>query len=186
MGLTQRALPQDEYAVFKTLRAKGVAVAPFTTTMGGVAHVGIPAVVVAHNKDAPVVRSMITKYCDIVPAFARAAKAKSFFIQKHVTGHEVVCGVITSGRNILPLVPVEAIPRSIYEVGVWHLRPAVQDKVQALAKAAHSALGVKGHSCVRMVIDGTMTYVISVDVNPPLARTSLFMRSALLAGFTFN
>src|SRR3989344_5841240 len=175
---------KDEFAVLETLAEHGVAVAPFTTTLEDVAGVGLPAVVVARHADIPATRTMVAKYSDIVPAFTQAVKAGGFFMQRHVTGHEVACGVITEGRRVLPLVPVETIPRSLHESGAWHLKPAGQDAVQAVAKAAHTALGVKGHSCVRMVVSGATPYVTGVEIHPSLARTSLFMRSAKLTGLT--
>ncbi|MDO8582557.1 MAG: hypothetical protein Q7R63_00995 [bacterium] len=186
MSVIRRPTPKDEYEILETLAECGVAVAPFTTSLEDVAGVGLPAVVVARYAEMPATRTMVAKYGDIVPALAHAAKAESFFMQRHVTGHEVACGVITEGRKILPLVPVEAIPRSLHESGAWHLKPAMQDAVQAVAKAAHTALGAKGHSCVRMVISGAVPFVTGVEVHPSLARTSLFMQSALLTGLTVH
>lgn len=184
MPVRRRITHKDEYAILETLAEHGVAVAPFATTIEGIADVGLPAMVVARHRDMSLIRTMVVKYGDIVPALARAVKAQGFFMQKHITGHEVACGVITDNRKILPLVPVETIPRSLHESGAWHIAPAVQDAVQAVAKAAHTALGVKGHSCVRMVVSGTVPFVTGVDINPSLARTSLFMRSAKLTGLT--
>lgn len=166
------------------LAEHGVAVAPFATNFEDIGNVGIPAVVIARSADTARGHTMVTKYGDIVPALARVAKAGGFFMQRHITGHEVACGVITHGRKILPLVPVEAIPRPLHESGAWHMPPAVQDAVQATAKAAHVALGTKGHLCVRMVVEGSVPYVTGVEMHPSLARTSLFMRSAKLAGLT--
>ena len=186
MASARHLAPKDEYAVFETLAEHGVAVQPFTTTVEGIAGVGIPAVMVAWSANAPATRMMVAKYGDVVPAIAHAAKAGAFFMQKHISGHEVACGVIAHGRRILPLVPVEAIPRSLHESGAWHIKPAVQNAVQAAAKAAHMALGIKGHSCVRMVVSGAVPYVTGVETHPSLARTSLFMRSALLTGLTVH
>lgn len=179
----RRGAPKDEYAIFETLRARGVAVAPFTTRVEDVGVVGIPAVVVAYRKGKPDVRTMIAKYGDVAPVLAHTAKAHGFFMQRHVMGHEVACGVIRDGKKILPLVPVDVIPRSLHESGAWHIR-AMQDAVQAQALAAHVAVGAKGHSCVRLVVDGVTPYVTGVDIAPALAHTSLFMRSAKLTGLT--
>jgi D-alanine-D-alanine ligase-like ATP-grasp enzyme len=186
MRLARTRAPKDEYEVLKTLAAAGVAVAPFATSLEDIADVGLPAVVVARHESMPATRTMVAKYGDIVPALTYAAKAESFFMQRHVTGHEVACGVIMEGRRVLPLVPVEVIPRSLHESGAWHMAPAVQDAVQAVAKAAHTALGAKGHSCVRMVISGAVPFVTGVEFHPSLARTSLFMQSALLTGLTVH
>lgn len=186
MPVWRRSIHRDEYSVLETLAEHGVAVAPFATAVENIADIGLPAVVVARYADMSPVRRVVVKYGDIVPALAHAAKAHGFFMQKHVGGHEVACGVIMDGRKILPLVPVETIPRSLHESGAWHMPSAVQDAVQATAKAAHAVLGVKGHSCVRMVVNGVIPYVTGVDMSPSLARTSLFMRSALLAGLTVH
>lgn len=185
MSATRR-ISKDEYAFFETLAEHGVAVAPFATTLEDIGSVGIPAVVIARYRDLPDLRTVVAKYSDIVPAFAHTAKAKGFFMQKYIMGHEVACGVIMDGKKVLPLVPVDAIPRSLHESGAWHMAPAVQDKVRALAHDAHTAMAIKGHSCVRMVVNGAIPYVTGVDMSPSLARTSLFMRSALLAGLTVH
>lgn len=184
MPVSRRHAPKDEYSLFEKLASKGVAVAPFATSVSAIGVVGIPATLVIRGGQSPQ-RMMIAAYGDVVPAIARATReAKSFFMQKHVTGHEVACGVIMDGRKIMPLVPVEVIPRLLHESGAWHLKSVTQDAVQALAKAAHTAVGAKRHSCVRMVVDDGMPYVTGVDVEPALARTSLFMRSAKLTGLT--
>ena len=178
--------PKNEYDLFEALKAGGVPVAPFATSVAAIGAVGIPAMIVVRHANKSVVRTMVAKYCDVAPAVAKAAKAKEFFMQKHITGHEVACGVLVSGRKILPLVPVDAIPRSLHESGAWHIKPAVQDAVQALAKAAHKAVGAKGNSCVRFVVDGATPYVTGIDCSPALTHTAPFMRSALLAGFTLH
>jgi D-alanine-D-alanine ligase-like ATP-grasp enzyme len=185
MPATWRKAPKDEYVIFETLKALGIAVAPFATAVSEVGVVGIPALVVGCNASGVHVRKMIARYGDIIPVISHTARTfPRFFMQRHIIGHEVACGVLRDGRNILPLVPVDAIPRSLHESGAWHMAPAVQDKVQALAKATHTAIGARGHSCVRMVVAGATPYVTGVDVNPSLAHTSLFMRSAKLTRLT--
>lgn len=175
---------KDEYSLFETLAAKGVAVAPFATSVSAIGSVGLPAMIALRNARAPR-RTMIVRYGDVVPAVARVFReARAFFMQRHVTGHEIACGVVADGRKILPLVPVEAIPRSLHESGAWHLKPAVQEAAQAQAKAAHKAMGLRGHSCVRMVVEDGVPYVTAVEAAPALVRTGLFMRSARLTGLT--
>ena len=181
----KRRVPSDEYSVFESLRKKGVAVPPFATVVAEVGAVGIPAVVIARNASGAHTRTMVVRYGDIVPAVAHATRTSpQFFMQRHIVGHEVVCGVIMDGKKIIPLVPVEAIPRALHESSAWHMKSAMADAIQHLAKAAHAALGTKTHSCVRLVVAGSTPYVVGVDVAPPLTRTGLFMRSAMLAGFT--
>lgn len=186
MPAKRRAARTDEYSIFETLKAKGVAVPPFATSMEDVGTVGIPALfVIRHTNKAPE-RTMITKYGDIARVLAHAAQKKNprFFMQRHIAGHEVACGVMADGRKIVPLVPVEIIPRSFHESGPWHMRGHVADAVQALAKKAHTGIGAKKYSCVRFTVDGTTPYVTAVDSAPALTRTGLFMRSAEVAGFT--
>jgi D-alanine-D-alanine ligase-like ATP-grasp enzyme len=185
MQAKRRAARKDEYSIFETLRAKGVAVPPFATSMEDVGSVGIPAIFVTRHKNKAPERTMITKYGDIARVFAHAAhKSPQFFMQRHIAGHEVACGVMADGRKIMPLVPVEIIPRSLHESGPWHMRGHVADAVQACALKAHKAMGGKKYSCVRFTVDGTTPYVTAVDIAPALTRTGLFMRSAEVAGFT--
>ncbi len=176
---------KDAYAIFETLKAKGVAVPPFATVVEDVGAVGIPALFVTRHANKSSERVMITKYGDIVPALAHAVrKSPQFFMQRYIAGYEVACGVMTNGRKLVPLVPIEAIPRALHESCVWHLKQGVTDAVQVLAKKAHAAVGAKKYSCVRFVIDGATPYVTGVDIAPPLTRAGLFMRSAEVAGFT--
>ena len=175
----KRQISKDEYSVFEILRSKGVAVAPFATVVAEVGAVGIPAVVIARNVNGAHTRTMVAKYGDIIPAVTHAVRTSpQFFMQRHIMGHEVVCGVIMDGRKIVSLVPVEAIPRALHESSAWHMKTGVADAIQYLSKAAHAALGTKTHSCVRLVVAGSTPYVTGVDIAPPLTRTGFFMRSA--------
>ena len=181
----KRRVPSDEYSIFETLRAKGVAVPPFATAVSEVGSVGIPAVLVARNAGGAHARTMLVHYEDIVPALAHALRTSPrFFMQRHSRGYEVACGVMMHGKKILSLVPVDAIPRALHESGAWHMKSAVVDAIQHVAKAAHMAMGAKTHSCVRLAVEGSTPYVTGVVIAPPLTRTGLFMRSAELAGLT--
>ena len=187
MPAKPRATRTDEYSVFETLKERGVAVLPFATTVADICVVGIPAFFVMRHATRPPERTMITKYGDIARVLAHATQKKSagLFMQRCIAGHEVACGVIVSGKKTMPLVPVEIIPRSLHESGPWHMKGAVADAVQVVAKAAHKAVGGKKYSCVRLIVEGTTPYVTAVDIAPPLTRTGLFMRSAEVAGFTY-
>jgi|GEM_PF-2334109 len=175
---------KDTYSLFEKLAACGVSVAPFTTSLAGIATVGIPAKLVTRTTLSPY-SATIARYGDIMPAIVRAVRsAKPFFLQRHVTGHELACGVVMDSRKIVPLVPVEIIPRISHETHALHMSSSVLDAVATEACRAHKALRIKGHSCVRMVVEKGVPYVVGVEASPALVRTSCFMRSALLAGLT--
>lgn len=175
----------DEYSVFEKLKAAGVAVPPFATDARGVGFVGLPAVVVARFKNKPCEKIMITRYGDIAPAIARAVRhTRSFFVQRHMSGHEIACGVMEDGKRLMPLVPIETVPRLRHESVPRYMTASVVHAVQAQAKKAHRAAGAKRYSCVRLVVAEGTPYVVRVDAAPPLTRTGLFTRSAEVAGFT--
>jgi hypothetical protein len=66
------------------------------------------------------------------------------------------------------------------------MKQRVVEAAQGLAKAAHKALKIKSHSCVRMVVQNDIPYVVGVDQSPSFAHTGLFMRSAFLAGLSVH
>ena len=173
---------KDVFSVFEMLREKGVSVPPFATDMRDIGSVGLPAFVVARGTGK---KEAVARYGDIAPAIAKASRAgKDIFVQKCVAGHEIACGVMRHERKLVPLMPVEAIPRSRHESVPWHLTERQIGHVQKLALAAHKALGKARHSCVRCVVSGNEAYVTAVELSPALTHGSLFAHSAAVVGFT--
>lgn len=179
-----RAKIGGEYAALEALRKKGVVVPAFTDDLRGIAGIGLPAVLVTVGHDGAHAKLPITRYGDIAPAIASAARSgKKAYVAQCVVGHEVVCGVMADGKKALPLVPVEAIPRARHEA-VPHLTERQMERVQKLAEEAHVASGASAHSCVRCVVRGHEAFVVSVDLSPSLSPGSAFMQSASVAGMT--
>lgn len=173
-----------EYGQLEALRRKGVAVPALTDDLRGIAGIGLPAFVVMVGRDGVHTKTAVTRYGDIAPALARAARSgKTAFIAQCVTGQEIACGVMADGKKVLPLVPVDLVPRSRHEA-VPHLTERQIERVQRLARDAHVASGASAHSCVRCVVRGHEAYVVAVDLSPSLSYGSAFMQSASVAGMT--
>lgn len=182
--LVSRVKIGGEYGQLEALRKKGVVVPALTDDLRGIAGIGLPAFVVMVGRDGAHEKAAIARYGDIAPALARAARSgKNSFIAQCVTGQEVACGVMADGKDALPLVPVDLVPRSRHEA-VPHLTERQIERVQKLAKDAHVASGASAHSCVRCVVKGHEAFVVAVDLSPSLSPGSAFMQSASVAGMT--
>lgn len=179
------AMIGGEYALLEALREKGVAVPKATDDLRRIGEVGLPAFVVSVARDGAQAKTAVVRYGDIAPAIAKAVRTGSaVYVAQCVAGHEMACGVMADGRKTVPLVPVDAIPRSPHEALPWHVTERQLERVQALAKAAHRASGAGTHSCVRCIVVGHAAYVTSVEPAPALTPSSLFVRSAAVAGIT--
>ncbi len=184
-GIAKKARIKDEFSVLEALHAKGVAVPPFATDLRDIGGVGLPAFVIARGGGGATKKEAVARYGDIAPAIAKASRGGAeVFVQKSVAGHEIACGVMRHERKLVPLMPIEAIPRARHESVPWHLSERQIGHVQALALAAHKALGIATHSCVRCVMSGQEAYVTAVELSPALAHGSLFAHSAAVVGFT--
>ena len=181
----------DQLRVLQTLQKKGVTTPFFVEEAHRIAEIGLPALVIYYprakrGEEKKARQTMIARYGDVIPALMSAAREKKMYIQQYVSGYEVVCGVMEHKGNVVPLMPIEAIPRAHYEAVPWHWSEKQIELCQEMAVRAHRAVRAKQYSCVRCVIDkDKKIYVTGIDQTPPLAQTSLFVQSARAAGFTF-
>ena len=184
-SIAKKAPVADDFSVFEALRKKGVSVPPFATDMKDIGKVGLPAFIMSRAKGGKVTKETVMRYADIAPAIAKASRAGAeVVVQRSVAGHELACGVMRHERKLVPLMPVDAIPRARHESVPWHLTERQIERIQALAVKAHKALGRATHSCVRCVVSGKDAYVTAVELSPVLSRGSLFAHSAAIVGFT--
>lgn len=182
----------DQLRLLRALQKKGVAVPLFFEGVGRIAEVGLPALVmyyprVNRGEEKKAWQTMITRYGDIIPALMAVAREKKIYIQRYVAGYELACGVINYKGKVMPLMPIEAIPRAHHEVVSWHWPEEQIEAVQEIAARAHRAVRAKKYSSVRCVVDkDKKIYVTAIDQAPLLNKTSLFTQSARAAGFTFT
>jgi D-alanine-D-alanine ligase len=140
----------------------------------------------------------------IVSAVERALEAdETVLIERCLRGHEVTCGVYEreSGPVALPPTLITAKAGAFYDFtskyqagGSEHRCPApfapvVIGRVQALAVAAHRALGARDLSRVDFVVgdgaDANSVTLLELNTLPGMTSVSLFPEAAAVAGIAF-
>lgn len=121
-------------------------------------------------------------------------------VQEYIEGREFSCGVLQDGEVLKALPPTELIMtksdffdfKAKYSVGgTKEVTPAqvpkeLTDKLQAVAKKAHLALGCSDYSRTDMIVKNNETYVIETNTLPGLTDTSLFPQQMKAAGMTMT
>jgi D-alanine-D-alanine ligase len=141
----------------------------------------------------------------VLAAIERAFAADdAVLVERCLRGHEVTCGVLEreSGPAALPatLITAQAGPfydfTSKYQAGGSEHRcpapfaPPVIGQLQALAVAAHCALGARDLSRVDFVVgdgnDPNSVTLLELNTLPGMTATSLFPEAAAVAGIGFS
>jgi D-alanine-D-alanine ligase len=140
-------------------------------------------------RDAEQVRSALTKASEY---------ADSVLIERYIPGRELTVGVL--GETALPVAEIVKLKAGcdFYDYSAKYsegtsilcpaeLEPAVAEKVQALALAAHRALGCRDVSRTDIILDAAGTpWVLEVNTLPGLTSHSLLPRAANAAGIGFT
>lgn len=182
----------DQLRLLRALQKKSVAIPPFVEGVSRISEVGLPALVIYYprvnrGEGKKAWQTMITRYGDVIPALMAVAREKKIYIQRYVAGHELACGVMKHKGKVMPLMPIEVIPRAHHEAVPWHWSEEQIEAVQEIAARAHRAVHAKKYSSVRCVVDkDKKIYVTAIDQAPLLNKTNLFTQSARAAGFTFT
>lgn len=122
-------------------------------------------------------------------------------IQEFIKGREITCGVLEKNNKLLPLPPMEILPKkgnfydykSKYdEGGSKHLipPPGLSQKtiraVQDAACRAHNVLGCYGMSRSDFILgDDGKLYILEINTIPGMTATSLLPEAAKAAGIDF-
>jgi D-alanine-D-alanine ligase len=140
--------------------------------------------------------SIVRQECHVTPAFTKASEySESILVERYISGRELTVGIV--GETALPVAELK-IANEFYDYNAKYsdnrtcivcpaeLEPAVSEKVQSLALAAHRALGCQDVSRTDVILDAAgMPWVLEVNTIPGLTSHSLLPRAAAAAGKTF-
>lgn len=121
--------------------------------------------------------------------------------QQYIKGREVTCGVMDVAGHAEALLPTEIIPlgstffdfKAKYGGNSKEVTPPkkmplpVIKRIEAIAVAAHGALGLKGVTRTDMIVSSNKKiYVLEVNAIPGLTDTSLIPQQAKACGISFT
>lgn len=202
-GIAGSELAFDKILSKERLVAAGVATpASQVVGAGELPTMPLPYVIKAPREGSSVGIFIVKEQSEVAPAVENAAKfGKQLLVEEFVPGRELTVGVL--GNMALPI--IEICPRhGFYDFAnkypfldpegkgaADHFCPAhvseeIAAEVQAMALAAHRALGLEVYSRVDFLLreDGTAV-VLEVNTIPGMTRASLLPEAAAAAGIRF-
>ena len=159
-----------------------------------VQQVGLPAVVKPARGGSALGTSIVRTAEELPAAMVGAfAYGEVVMIEAFVAGIEVSVGVIDTDTGPIALPPIEIVPdggfydyAARYTAGTtqFYVPARVPDlaRVQAVAVAAHQALGLRDWSRSDLIVDGDTVWFLEVNVAPGLTETSLVPQELAAAG----
>ncbi|MEO1230193.1 MAG: D-alanine--D-alanine ligase [Myxococcota bacterium] len=137
----------------------------------------------------------------VIAVAEHLAEGQDVIVEAVIKGRELTCGVLDydDGPRALPV--TEIIPSETYaffdyaakytpgatsEVTPAEIPGALRDQVQAMAVAAHRALGCRDMSRTDFMIDGGAPTLLETNTLPGFTATSLLPQAAAAAGLDFD
>ncbi|NBV85767.1 MAG: ATP-grasp domain-containing protein, partial [Verrucomicrobia bacterium] len=193
----------DKIATKRRLLEHGVATPGFEVLRGGAPpSLPLPYVLKAPREGSSVGVYIVRTPGEVEPALAGVRKyAQEILVESFVDGRELTVGIL--GDTALPV--VEICPKEgFYDfqnkypflnpkaAGADHwcpapLEPETAAKVQALAMAAHRALGLEVYSRVDVLLDGAAgPVVLEINTIPGMTQVSLLPEAAAAFGIPYG
>ena len=190
-------LPTPDFFAFSEAAFKELGAAEALSTIEE--RLGFPIVVKPADQGSALGIKFARSGADVPAALVAAFSYSSrVLLERHVQGRDLAVSVLDG----VPLPVVEAVPReedfydfeARYEIGrTTFVCPArlgdeLAERAQALALAAHDALGCSGVSRVDLMLDDASGELALLEVNavPGLTETSLLPQAAEAAGIEFD
>ena len=157
---------------------------------------GYPAVVKPACSGSSCGLSVAREPMELVPAAREALRFGSVaLVERFIRGREITVAIVSDrvlgSCEIVP--PREVFDyRGKYQGGSrYHLPPRISPirlaNIEALALAAHQALGCRGHSRVDIIAsDSENDFVLELNTLPGMTPTSLLPKIARAAGLSFE
>jgi D-alanine-D-alanine ligase len=162
----------------------------------------IPAVIKPVDGGSSVGVSIVKSKQEFQKALKKSFKeSERVMVQQFIQGREFTCGILEENTGeAFALPPTEIIPTSSkffdyqakYSVGgSQEITPAnvseeMTKKMQAMALAAHAALGCRGMSRSDFILKGSLFYILETNTIPGMTQTSLLPQAAKAAGISFS
>jgi len=123
-----------------------------------------------------------------------------YIIEQFIPGHELTVGVIEGddGPIALPVIEIETDPgvsfdyegkylgKGTHEICPARIPDAMRDEAQAMALAAHTALGCEGYSRSDLIAGDGGAVFLELNTLPGLTTSSLLPQELLEAGIEFR
>jgi D-alanine-D-alanine ligase len=211
-GVLASALCYDKVMTKRMLVASGIATAAWRVVTRGldttaaptamseaVDELGLPMVVKPVGGGSTLGLTIARSLADLAVAYAAATTAGDALCESHIAGCEITVGIL--GDNPPTALPTLEIvsDRPLYDYAAkytpgasHHIIPArlpstQRDLSQAVALAAHRALGCRDVSRVDIIVDGAgVPWVLEVNSIPGLTELSLLPDAAAAAGIGFS
>ncbi|MEI6872048.1 MAG: D-alanine--D-alanine ligase [Verrucomicrobiota bacterium] len=202
-GIVGSELAIDKIATKKRLLEQGVATPGFEVLRGAeLPSLPLPYVLKAPKEGSSVGVYIVRKPSEVDSALEGVRKyAAEILVESFVAGRELTVGIL--GDAALPV--VEICPKEgFYDfqnkypflnpkaAGADHwcpapLEPETAAQVQALALAAHRALGLEVYSRVDVLLDGdTGPVVLEINTIPGMTQVSLLPEAAAAVGIPYG
>ncbi len=193
------AIAMDKERAKEVLRAHGLPVPEgVLVSRGGELppSVSLPAIVKPNAQGSTVGVTFVHRAVELEGAIAKALQYdEAALVEELVEGIEISVPVL-GDRALLPveIVPVSGsydfeskyTPGATEEICPARLDPAVFEKAQDYAVAAHRALGCAGATRTDMIVRGNDCVILEVNTLPGMTGTSLLPNSARAAGVSFE
>jgi D-alanine-D-alanine ligase len=199
-GVLASALAMDKVLSKTVWRAAGLPTPPWTVVRRGerresTRSTGLPLVVKPNGEGSSVGVSIVRRRAGLETAIRAAMRFDAtVLIERYVPGREVTVGIL-DGRALGALEVVAKGEFHSYQVKYTagreefympaRLPAATLRRIEALAEAAHEALGVGAYSRVDLRVDGRRAYLIELNTLPGLTDLSYLPRIAAHAGLAF-
>jgi len=159
----------------------------------------LPVFVKPNAGGSSVGMSRVDRAQDFGPALDKVfALGEAALVETCVPGFELTCAVL--GETPLPVIMIRPRPGTVFfdyankydKDGAEEICPAPVDakltaEVQAMALAAHKALGITGYSRSDFMIDAqSRPFILETNTLPGMTATSLLPRAARVAGMDFD
>ena len=162
--------------------------------------VGIPCVVKPATEGSSLGLRIVKDKSDLKDAIDYVFTVdEDIVIEKFVIGTETTVAVLGNDElKALPVIEIVPLAADTYDFeskyapgGCKHIIPAriddsIAEKLQELAKRAHSALGCKGVSRTDFIVDeNNQPWILETNTLPGMTATSLLPDTAGVAGYSF-
>lgn len=159
----------------------------------------LPLFVKPNNGGSSVGMSRVDAAEDFLPALEKVfALGEPALVETCVPGQELTCAVL--GESALPPIMIRPRPGTVFfdyankydkngaeEICPAPVSPQLTAEIQAMATAAHKALGIAGYSRSDFMVaeDGT-PYILETNTLPGMTPTSLLPKAAAAVGMDFD
>jgi D-alanine-D-alanine ligase len=166
-----------------------------------IAQLGLPVVIKPVEAGSSVGMAIVQSAADLAPALATAFQhGDTVMVEAFKEGIEITAGVLgNADLTALPL--IEIVPGEDHsffdytakytageteEICPARISPALTEKAQSYAIAAHRALQLSGYSRTDMILVADEFYLLETNTIPGMTATSLFPQAAAEAGLPFG